>query len=128
MLDKGQKQSSTLSCDSSYLLFILISYLSHHFHKDLVMKIHVSLFIALLLTEAFILENQQSGFPTRSDTNQAVQSQKQARSLKLQGIVLSVQQNKGTDQMCSFCTADLHLWFCICRFLFFSCKGSNNSK
>ena len=31
-----------------------------------------------------INENQQSGFPTRSETNRPVQSQKQARSLKFQ--------------------------------------------
>ena len=24
-------------------------------------------------------------------------------------------KNKGADQLCSFCTADLHLCFCICK-------------
>ena len=33
---------------------------------------------------ALLLENRSSGFPTRSDTNRAVQSQKMARGLKLQ--------------------------------------------
>ena len=33
-------------------------------------------------SRAFMWENPQFGFPTRSDTNRTVQSQKQARSLK----------------------------------------------
>ena len=33
-------------------------------------------------------------------------------------------ENKGTDQLCSYCTADLRLWFHICRLLVFWCDGS----
>ena len=32
---------------------------------------------------------------------------------------------KGADQLCSYCTADLHLSFRICRLLVFSCSGSD---
>ena len=31
---------------------------------------------------------------------------------------------KSTDQLCSFCTADLSLCFHICRLMVFSCGGS----
>ena len=33
-------------------------------------------------------------------------------------------KNKDADQLCSYCTADLHLCFRICRFLVFLCSGS----
>ena len=33
-------------------------------------------------------------------------------------------ENKGADQLCSYCTADLRLCFHICRLLVFSCEGS----
>ena len=66
MFDKGQKQSSTLPCDSSY--FVL------------------PLSINSIFEPCYIYEPPR-GKPTMwflngSDTNQAVQSQKQARSLK----------------------------------------------
>ena len=35
------------------------------------------------------------------------------------GILLSVYKNKGTYQLCSYCTADLLLWFRKCRLLVF---------
>ena len=60
------------------------------------------------------------GFPTRSDTNHAVQPQKMARALKLriykvQGLYYLCSKNKGTDQLRSYCAADLRLCFRICR-------------
>ena len=62
--------------------------------------------------------NQQSGFPTRSDTNWPLQPLKQARSLTFQtkeeeGLYYLCSENKGDDQLCSFGTADLYLCFCI---------------
>ena len=65
---------------------------------------------------AVMRENQSSGFSTRSDTIRPVQSQKQARSLK---FWLEVQdelyylssENKGADQLRSYCEADLRLCF-----------------
>ena len=48
-------------------------------------------------------------FPNRSDINLPVQSQKQARSGR-RGFVLS-SENKGADQLRSYCEADLHLCF-----------------
>ena len=69
--------------------------------------------------------NQQSRFLTKSDTNLSVQSQEKARSLKFQtekGDESSYLwgKNKGADQLCSYCTADLHLCFCIGRLFCFS--------
>ena len=65
------------------------------------------------------------GFPTRSDTNQPVQSQKQARGLKfwlyvVEELYYPSSENKGADQLCSYCTADLRLCFCTCKNLVFS--------
>ena len=47
-------------------------------------------------------ENRYSGFPTRSDTNQAVQPQKMARGLKFRiykvdGLYYPSSENKGAD-------------------------------
>ena len=68
-------------------------------------------------------------FPNRSDTNQAVQSQKQARSLKFwskieKELYYPSSENKGTDQLRSYCEADLCLCFRICRLLVFPWGGS----
>ena len=60
--------------------------------------------------------NWASGFPNRFDTNQPVQSQKKARSLK-SGIKEEellyhlCSENKGADQLRSYCEADLRLCF-----------------
>ena len=62
-------------------------------------------------------------FPNRSDTNQAVQSQKQARGLKFriekeEEVYYSCSENKGADQLHCYREADLRLCFRICRLLF----------
>ena len=70
-------------------------------------------------------------FPNRSDTNRpAVQAQKRARSLKFQIYVeeelyYPSSENKGADQLRSYCEADLRLCFRLCRLLVFPCGGSN---
>ena len=51
-------------------------------------------------------------FPTRSDTNQAVQLQKMARGLKfrlykVEGLYYLCSENKGADQLCGHREADL---------------------
>ena len=66
--------------------------------------------------------------PTRSDTNRHVQSQEQVISLKFQileeeRLYYLCSKNKGADQLCSYCTADLCLWFCLNRLLVFLCRG-----
>ena len=72
-------------------------------------------------------------FPTRSDTNRPVQSQKSARSLKF-GIGVEEElyylssENKGADQLRSYCEADLHLCFRSGRLLVFPCGGSFGVK
>ena len=70
--------------------------------------------------------------PTRSDTNQTVQSQKQARSLnfrdKVEEILYNLcSENKGADQLRSYCEADLRLCFRLGRLLVFPCGGSNST-
>ena len=69
-------------------------------------------------------------FPTRSDTNRPVQSQKIARSLKFwiqveEELYYPSSENKGADQLRSYCEADLRLSFRIGRLLVFPCGGSN---
>ena len=62
-------------------------------------------------------------FPNRSETDQSVQSQNMARSLKLwikKELYYLCSDNKGADQLCSYCEADLYLCFCICILLVFS--------
>ena len=64
-------------------------------------------------------------FPTRSDTNQAVQLQKMARGSKFRIYVVEelyypCSENKGADQLCGYCEADLRLCFRICKMLVFS--------
>ena len=80
------------------------------------------------------MRRQTIWVPTRSDTNGAVKSQKKARSLKFQiqeedQLYYPCSENKGADQLCSYCTAaDLHFWFRICRLLVFLSGGSNVNK
>ena len=62
------------------------------------------------------MRNQQSGFPTKLDKNRPVQSQKQARTLKIwilkeEEMYYLCRENNGADQLCSNCTADLRLLF-----------------
>ena len=65
-------------------------------------------------------KNGLRGFQTRSDTNQAVRSQKMARALKLrikvgEGLYYPYCENKGADQLCGYPEADLRLCFRICN-------------
>ena len=60
------------------------------------------------------------GFPTRSHTNRAVQSQKMARGLKIciyevEGLYYPCSENKGADQLRGYHEADLRLCFRICK-------------
>ena len=63
-------------------------------------------------------------FPTLYDTNQAVQLQKMAKSLKfrikkVEGLNYLCSENKGADQLRGYCEADLRLCFRICKTLVF---------
>ena len=63
-------------------------------------------------------------FPTRSDTNRAVQSQKMARGLKfrfkkVEGLHYLCSENKGADQLRGYREADLRLCFRKCKMLDF---------
>ena len=75
------------------------------------------------------MRNRTSWVSTRSDTNWPVKSQKKARSSRFwiqeeEGLYYSRSENKGSDQLCSYCTGDLHLCLRISKLLFFSCNGS----
>ena len=64
-------------------------------------------------------------FPTRSDTNRAVRSQKIARGLKFriekeEGLYYLCSENKGADQLRGHRKADLRHCFRICKILVFS--------
>ena len=68
-------------------------------------------------------------FPNRSHINRAVQAQKMAGGWKFQikkeeELYYLCSENKGADQLCSYCEADLCLCLHICRLLVFSCVGS----
>ena len=61
-------------------------------------------------------------FPNRSDTNRPVRAQKRARSLKYrieveEALYYPSSDNKGADQLRSYCEADLRLCFRLCRLL-----------
>ena len=63
---------------------------------------------------------RSSGFPTRSDTNRAVQPRKMARGLKfrieeVEGLYYPCSENKGADQLHGYREADLRLCFRICK-------------
>ena len=69
--------------------------------------------------------------PSRSDTIQAVQAQKMATGWKfwfkkVEELYYLSSENKGGDQLRSYCEANLHLCFCLCRLLVFPCGGSND--
>ena len=71
-----------------------------------------------------MLRRQKTGlrgtFPTRCDRNRPVQPQKQARCLNVEEkLYYPSSENKGADQLCSYCTADLRLCFRICKNHFF---------
>ena len=79
---------------------------------------------------ASLWENRSSGFPTRSDTNRAVQPQNMARGWKLriqevEGLYYPCSENKGADQLRGYREADLRLCFRICKKQFFSRRGSS---
>ena len=68
-----------------------------------------------------------SGFTTRSDTNRPVQLQKLARSLKIrieeeEGLYYPSIENKGANQLHSYCEADLRLCFRIGKSPVFSSR------
>ena len=72
-----------------------------------------------------VMRKPTSWFPTRSDTNQAVQLQKMAIGLKfriqkIEGLYYLCSENKGADQLCGHRDADLRLCFRICKKLVFS--------
>ena len=98
----------------------------------MVMKIMLSMVCLKLhiLNEPRRQKTASSGFPTRSDTNRAVQPQKMARDLKFRiqkagGLYYRSGENKGADQLRDYAQADLRLCFRICKNPVFSRRGSN---
>ena len=71
------------------------------------------------------MKNTTMWFSNKSDTNQAVQAQMMARSLKfwiqkVNELYYTYSKNKSTDQFRGYHEADLRLCFHICRWLVFS--------
>ena len=64
------------------------------------------------------------GFRPGFTQSQAVQLHKMARGLKEEGLFSLCSENKGADQLCGYCEADLRLCFRICKKPFFSKRGS----
>ena len=70
------------------------------------------------LSLSLVVKNRSSGFLTWSDTNKAAQPQKISRGLKfriyeVERLYYPCSENKGADQLFSYCAADLHLCFRI---------------
>ena len=62
------------------------------------------------------MRNPTVWFSNRSGTNQAVQAPKMARDWKfwiqkVEELQYPRSENKGTDHLCSYCEADLHLFW-----------------
>ena len=77
-------------------------------------------------------EKRSLGFLTKWGTKRPVQLKKQARGLKFWRQVEAKLnypscKNKGADQLCSYCTADLCLCFRIGKNLVFSWCSSNGN-
>ena len=77
-------------------------------------------------------ENLCPGFPSRSDTNRAVQPQKMTRHLKfrikeVEGLCYLCSKNNGADQLCSYRAIDLCLCFSICKKQVFSFSGNKRT-
>ena len=75
------------------------------------------------------MRNRSSQLPTRSDTNWPVQLQEMARSLKffikkVEEMYYPCGENKGADQLRSYCEANLRLCFRIGHDPVFSRLGS----
>ena len=76
-------------------------------------------------------ENRFLSVPTSSNINWPVQSQTQGGSLKFSDLrrreivhsVYPCSENKGADQLCSYCEAALRLCFHIGKNPIFSCRG-----
>ena len=70
------------------------------------------------------MEKPTMWFPNKSDTNQAVQAQKRARSLKFrikveEELYYPSSENKGADKLRGHREADLRLCFRLYRLLVF---------
>ena len=74
-------------------------------------------------------ENRSLGVPTWFDTNWPLHLQNFARRLKFriqeeEELYYPCSENKGADQLCSYCTADLRLCFRIGKNPVFPRRGS----
>ena len=81
--------------------------------------------VRVLRLTSSVMRKPTFWFPTRSDTNRAVQPQKMARGLKfriseVEGFYYPCSENKGADQLRGYREAALRLCFRICKMLVFS--------
>ena len=77
---------------------------------------------------SLVLRKPVFGVFDKADINQAVQLLKMARGLKFriyeaEGLYYPCSENKGADQLRSYCKADLRLCFRICKKPVFSGRG-----
>ena len=79
----------------------------------------------LLQHMSWVMKKPAMWSPNSFDTNRSVHSKKEARNLKFwifkveEELHYSCSENKGADQLHSYCEADLRLCFHICRMLVF---------
>ena len=69
------------------------------------------------------VKNKVFGISDQVDTNRPVLTRKKVRNFEVKWkrncTIVVASENKGADQLCSYCTADLHLCFRIRRLLVF---------
>ena len=76
--------------------------------------------ILCLLYVSILAVTRENHLPTRSNINWTVQQQKMAKGLKFQIWKYRDCENKGADELRSYCAADLCTCFCICQKQVFS--------
>ena len=113
--------STELTVD--FFIFILSVFYSSNVECGSVGEYHTSW--SLQWNEPSHEKTNNLCFRTGPTKNQHVQSQKQARSLKVwikeeEELYYPCSENEGADQLRSYCDADLHLCISICTMLVFS--------
>ena len=98
---------------------LIVDYVTPESPADIADIKKVSLFVScwlVILYTSLCVRKPTIWVPTRSDTNQAVQSQQMVRGWKfwiqkVEELYYQCSENTGVDQPCSYCTADLRFCF-----------------
>ena len=108
-------------CPNSLIIFAIMDFVKRNFLPEITDKVvQFNFAYATIKHMSLVVRKPVLGFPTRSDTNRAVQLQKISRGIKyriqeVEGLYYSCSENKGADQLRSYCKADLRLCFRICK-------------